>query len=90
MTRTQIQLDEGTCQRLRQRAYAQGCSMSAVVRDVLAEALGASKAKRRRSVQDFTSVGSGATRQGGCPRYPGPTMRPWPNSWQIGTGGDLC
>jgi len=64
MKRTQIQLDDGTYQRLRQRAYEQGCSMSAVARDVLAEALGTARARRRRTVRDFTFIGSGTTRQG--------------------------
>jgi plasmid stability protein len=64
MKRTQIQLDDGTYQRLRQRAYEQGCSMSAVVRDVLAEALGTPRTRRPKSIRDFTFVGSGATRQG--------------------------
>lgn len=64
MKRTQIQLDDGTYQRLRQRAYQQGCSMSAVVRDVLAEAFGTAKTIRRRAIRDFTFVGSGTTRQG--------------------------
>ena len=52
----QIQLDGGTYQRLRQRAYEQECSMSAVVRDILAEALGTAKTRRRRAVRDLTSV----------------------------------
>ncbi len=64
MKRTQIQLDDGMYQRLRQRAYEQGCSISSVVREVLAEALGTARTNRRRAIRNCTFVGSGSTRQG--------------------------
>lgn len=63
--RTQIQLDEATYAALRLRAYRQGRSLSAVIRDTLAESLGSPLKKRgRRSIKDFPFVGAGASRQG--------------------------
>ncbi len=63
MRRTQIQLDEQTYQLVRRRAYEQGKSLSAVVRETLAEAFGQAPA-RRLALKDFTSVGIGRSRQG--------------------------
>ena len=63
MRRTQIQLDEQTYQLARRRAYQQGKSLSAVVRETLAEALGRAPAPRL-ALKDFRSVGIGRSRQG--------------------------
>ena len=63
MRRTQIQLDEQTYQLARRRAYQQGKSLSAVVRETLAEAFGREPA-RRLALKDFTSIGIGRSRQG--------------------------
>lgn len=63
--RTQIQLDEATYAALRLRAYQQQRSLSAVIRDALAESVGARPRKRgRRSIKDFPFVGAGTSQQG--------------------------
>ena len=62
MRRTQIQLDEETYQLARRRAYQQGKSLSAVVRETLADAFGREPA-RRLALKDFKSVGIGRSRQ---------------------------
>lgn len=64
MKRTQIQLDEQTYATLRRRAYARNCSVSALVRELLAEALGTRRAKRRLTLQDLPFVGAGRSEQG--------------------------
>ncbi len=64
MKRTQIQLDAHTYEALRRRAFEQGRSLSALVRESLAQYLGTGKRKRRLTMQDFTFVGSGRSRQG--------------------------
>jgi len=64
MKRTQIQLDERTYEALRRRAFKKGCSMSALVRELLAHSLKMGKAKKRPSIKDFTFVGAGHSRQG--------------------------
>ena len=64
MKRTQVQLDANTYEALRRRAFEQGRSLSALVRESLAEFLGTGKRKRRLTMQDFTFVGSGRSRQG--------------------------
>lgn len=64
MKRIQVQLSERTLRALRRRALARGCSLSALVRALLAQALGTSRAKRRRSMKDFTFIGAGRSRQG--------------------------
>ena len=64
MKRTQIQLDERTYEVLRRRAFEKGCSISSVVRELLANSLGMGKAKQRLSIKDFTFVGAGRSRQG--------------------------
>jgi len=64
MRRTQVQLDERTYAMLRRRAYERGCSLSAVVREVLARSLGASAGRRRRRLADFGFVKAGRSRQG--------------------------
>jgi plasmid stability protein len=63
--RTQIQLDEATYAALRVRAYQERRSLSAVIREVLAEALGTpGRRKGRRTMKDFPFVGAGASDQG--------------------------
>lgn len=63
--RTQIQLDEVTYSALRLRAYQERRSLSAVIRDALAQSLGTRPGKlTRRSIKDFPFVGAGQSRQG--------------------------
>jgi plasmid stability protein len=64
MKRTQIQLDERTYAALRRRAYERGCSISALARELLTEALGTRPAKKRLSLKDFSFVGAGRSEQG--------------------------
>lgn len=64
MKRTQIQLDANTYEALRRRAFVQGRSLSALVRESLAEYLGTGKRKQRPTIQDFTFISSGRSRQG--------------------------
>lgn len=64
MKRTQIQLDEPTYEALRRRAVEKGCSMSALVRELLAHSLGTGKTKKRLSIKDFTFIGASRSRQG--------------------------
>ena len=64
MKRTQVQLDEATYEALRRKAFEQGSSIAAIVREILAESLGTYQAGRRRSMEDFTFVGIGRSRQG--------------------------
>ena len=54
MIRTQIQLDDQTYEALRQKAFAERKSLSAVVRELLSRALGSQTRKARRK---FTFVG---------------------------------
>ena len=60
MKRTLVQLDDRTYRRLRQRAFDEERSMSAVVRDLLARGLetGTEPDQERRR-QRFLSVGAG-------------------------------
>ena len=64
MKRTQLQLDESTYQALRERAYKEGRSISAVAREILSRSLGRGPAKRRLGEKDFPFVGAGASRRG--------------------------
>lgn len=64
MKRTQIQLDERTYAVLRRRAYERGCSISALVRDALAQSLAAPAPKRPLTLKQFTFIGAGRSRQG--------------------------
>ena len=64
MKRTQLQLDESTYQALRERAYKEGRSISAVAREILTGALGPRPAKRRLGEKDFRFVAAGASQQG--------------------------
>ncbi len=58
MKRTQIQLEDETYQLLRRRAFEEGKSISAVVREILETGL-RPRAKRRLRIEDFTWVGAG-------------------------------
>lgn len=62
MKRTQVQLDEATYELLRQKAFERGVSMSALLREVLREHLGARPTPRR--IEDFSFIGSGRSEQG--------------------------
>lgn len=64
MRRTQVQLDEETYAALRRRAYDRGCSVSAVVRELLAQALGRAKVRPHLTLTDFSFVASGRSSQG--------------------------
>ncbi len=59
MKRTQIQLDEQTYGALQRRAFEKGCSISSIVRELLAHSLGTGKAKQRPTIKDFTFIGAG-------------------------------
>ena len=64
MKRTQVQLDDRIYEALRRRAYEQGKSLAAVVRETLAEAFGMTDQGRRWTLKDFKSIGIGRSRQG--------------------------
>jgi hypothetical protein len=64
MRRTQVQLDEEMYQALRRRAYRCGCSISAVVREVLARVLRPPSAGGRRTLKQFPFVACGKSDQG--------------------------
>lgn len=62
MRRTQIQLDDDLYEALRRRAFEERRSLAAVVRDLLAQAMGRTPVGARR-VEDFEIVGVGQSRQ---------------------------
>lgn len=64
MKRTQIQLDERTYEALRRRAFEKGCSMSSLVRELMARSLGTGTATQQSTIKDFTFIGAGRSRQG--------------------------
>lgn len=64
MKRTQIQIDPPIYEALRRRAFEQGRSLSALVRESLAEYLGVGKRSPRLTSRNFSFVGAGRTRQG--------------------------
>jgi hypothetical protein len=57
MIRTQVQLDEETYEALRRRAFTEKKSLSAVVRALLAQALGVTPRKKRRRRYNFDFIG---------------------------------
>ena len=61
MKRTQVQLDEATYELLRGRAFEQGVSMSALVREALRQHLRIGPAPRR--LEDFHFIASGRSEQ---------------------------
>ncbi|MGH9173337.1 MAG: hypothetical protein ACRD1H_03210 [Vicinamibacterales bacterium] len=65
MRRTLVQLDEDTYRKLRERAFSQERSLSAVVREMVARGLSGEPARNRRTrVRRFSSVGAGRSTQG--------------------------
>ena len=65
MKRTLIQFNEDTYHKLRHRAFAQGRSVSAVVREMVVKELeGPAKRKKYAHVEDFSFVGAGSSKQG--------------------------
>ena len=58
MKRTQLQLDEDTYQVLRARAYEEGTSIAALVREILRQHLGTRPRELRRA-EDFRFIASG-------------------------------
>ncbi len=64
MRRTQIQLDDRTYEVLRRRAFERGCSISSYVREVLADSLGSAEGEQKPSIEDFSFIGAGRSRQG--------------------------
>jgi hypothetical protein len=57
MKRTQIQLEDGTYRLLKKRAFEQGKSVSAIVREMVEEGL--RTPKRRLRMEDLTFIGAG-------------------------------
>ncbi len=64
MKRIWIGLDEHTYETLRRRAFEEGCSVSALVRELLAHALEKGEAGRGLTLKNFTFIGAGRSRQG--------------------------
>lgn len=62
MKRTQIQLDDQTYRRLRDEAHARHTSIAALVREAVRKHLGLPR--KKRSLADFTFIGSGRSDQG--------------------------
>lgn len=63
MRRIPIQLDEATYAALRRRAFEEGKSIAAFVRESIAEVLGTARS-RTPTLRDFPFVGIGRSRQG--------------------------
>ena len=63
MKRTQVQLDESTYNQARQKAFDEGISMAAVVREALAQYL-TTDSTRALTVDDLGFVGVGKSHQG--------------------------
>jgi plasmid stability protein len=61
MVRTQLQIDEKTYEALRLRAHLERKSISAVVREILSEALGRENQGRRGRTSAFSFISSGAS-----------------------------
>jgi len=64
MRRTQVQLDEATYQILRSKAFQEGTSMAALIRELLHIQLGVKSATDLR-MQDFTFIASGHSKKSG-------------------------
>lgn len=64
MRRTLVQFDEDMYQKLRQRAFDKKQSLASVVRELIAKGLDEGKRKRYKTLEDFSFVGSGSSRQG--------------------------
>lgn len=63
MKRALIQFDAPTYQRLRQEAFRQTRSVSALVRELVAEGLGGSRRQRPRRARQLSSVAAGRSNQ---------------------------
>ena len=63
MKRTQVQLDEATYELTRQKAFAEGRSVSAVIREAVGQYL-ASPASRGLTMSDFSFIESGRSGPG--------------------------
>lgn len=65
MRRTLIQFDEQTYRKLRQQAFQQERSISALVREMVVKTLtGNIKQEKPKRAEKFLSVGAGRSRQG--------------------------
>lgn len=65
MRRALIQFDEETYRKLRQQAFQQERSISALVREMVASTLtGTTNQKRPKRAEEYLSVGAGRSRQG--------------------------
>jgi plasmid stability protein len=65
MKRLLIQLDEESHRRLRQRAFRQERSISAVIREIVSNSLAEDASRKRRThISQFASVGAGRSKQG--------------------------
>ena len=64
MKRTQVQLDEATYEALRVRAFEQGTSMAAVIRESLQQYFAVEEATAWK-LDDLTFIGSGRSSQTG-------------------------
>ena len=58
MKRTQLQLDEDTYQLLRTKAFEQGITMAAMIREILHQFVSAPN--KPTPLKDFTFIGSGS------------------------------
>lgn len=58
MKRLQIQLDEATYEALRRRAFQRRRSLSATIRDLLAEQLAGRRERRKLTLKDFPWISS--------------------------------
>ena len=64
MRRTLVQFDEDMYRKLRQLAFDKKQSLASVVRELIARGLDEGKRKTYRTLEDFSFVGSRASRQG--------------------------
>jgi hypothetical protein len=64
MKRTLVQFDQGTYQKLRQKAFQQERSISSLVREMVVQALeGGAKRSQPTRLRQFLSVGAGRSKQ---------------------------
>lgn len=66
MHRTLVQLDESLYEQLRTLAFEKGVSLSGLVRELLAKALGRKHRKKKLRIDQFKFIGMGRTK--GLPR----------------------
>lgn len=77
MKRTQIQLDERTYEALRRRAFEKGCSMSSLVRELMARSLGTSTATQQPTIKDLPLSAPDAPGKADCHRFQNVTTKRW-------------